>query len=101
MKKTIEEMRKSAIAGYTDYSGIELVEAGDGYALGRIKIEAHHLNPYGAVHGAVTFCLGDVMGGIACATLGTKPVTVNSNISYMRPIIGAKEITAKARVIKS
>ena len=100
MKRTIEDMRKSAITGYTDHSGIELLEMGDGYAYGRIRIAEHHLNPSGAVHGGVTFCLGDVMGGIACATLGAKPVTVDSNISYFRPLVGTKEITAKAQVIK-
>ena len=100
MKRTIEEMREAAIAGYTDYSGIELLDMGDGYAEGRVRIEDYHLNPYGAVHGGLIFCLGDVMGGIACSTLGAKPVTVNSNVSYFSPLIGTKEITARAQVVK-
>ena len=100
MKETIDEIRKTAIVGYTNYTGIELTQISEGFAQGRIVIEKHHLNPSGAVHGGVTFCLGDVIGGIACATMDALPVTLNSNISYMRPMLGIKELTAKAQVIK-
>ena len=98
--ETIEEIRKTALTGYTGYSGIELLEIGEGYALGRIVIEDHHLNPSGAVHGGVTFCLGDVIGGIACRTVDALPVTVSSAISFLRPMLGTKEITARAQIIK-
>ena len=96
----IEEISKFAIVGYSQHSDIELLDIGEGYAVGRIVIEKRHLNPSGAVHGGVTFCLADVIGGIACYTAGSLPVTVNSNVSYLRPMLGTKEITARAEVIK-
>ena len=101
MEISIEKIREEALTGYTDHTGIELLEVGEGFALGRIRIEKQHLNPSGAVHGGVTFCLGDVIGGIACVTLGAKPVTVNSNISYFRPLLGTREIKAEAQIVKN
>ena len=101
MEYTIEEIRETALQGYTKHSDIELIDAGDGYAVGRVSIQPHHLNPSGAVHGGITFCLGDVMGGIACYTLGVLPVTVSTSISYLRPMLGTREITARAEVIKT
>ena len=100
MKITVEKIREEALKGYTEYSGIELLEADDGYAIGRVLIKVHHLNPSGAVHGGITFCLGDVIGGIACVTVDALPVTVSTSITYMRPMLGVKEITTRADVIK-
>ena len=76
MKKDLETIRKEAIVGYSEYSDIELTDAGDGWAEGRVVIKPCHLNPSGAIHGGIIFCLADVIGGIACYTLDTLPVTV-------------------------
>ena len=97
---SIESLRQSSIMGFTEYSGIELTDAGEGYTEGLIRITEHHLNPLGTIHGGVTFCLADVMGGIALKTLNFTPTTVNSNISYIRPLIHDKVIYCRADVIK-
>lgn len=97
---TIEELQAISINGYTEYSGIVLDRIDEGYAEGHIDITEHHRNPYGAVHGGVTFCLGDVIGGIACRTMGALPVTVSSNISYYRPMLHDRVIYARAKVVK-
>ena len=101
MTELLETIRKEAMKGYTEYSGIELTEVGEGYAAGRVVIEPQHLNPSGAVHGGIIFCLGDVIGGIACRMTDSLPVTVSSTISYMRPMVGDKVIYAEAKVLKS
>ncbi|MBR3401103.1 MAG: PaaI family thioesterase [Parasporobacterium sp.] len=101
MTELLETIRKEAMKGYTEYSGIELTEVGEGYAAGRVVIKPQHLNPSGAVHGGIIFCLGDVIGGIACRMTDSLPVTVSSTISYMRPMLGDKMIYAEARVLKS
>ena len=101
MDKSLDRIRQESMRGYTEYSGIELMETGDGYAKGKVVIEDCHLNPSGAVHGGLIFCLGDVIGGIACRTLGALPVTVSSNISYMRSLRGDKVIYADAEVTRS
>lgn len=101
MVKSLEQLRKESILGFTEYSGIELTEAGEGYTFGKVQLLDHHHNPSGAVHGGLIFSLGDVMGGIACRTLGALPVTVSTSISYMRPMLGDRVIYARAKVVKS
>ena len=100
MAVTLEQIKKESILGYTAYSGIELLEAEDGHAFGKIRLLDHHRNPSGAVHGGVIFCLADVMGGTACRTVDALPVTVSSTISYMRPMLGGEEIYARAEIVK-
>ncbi|MCF0229491.1 MAG: PaaI family thioesterase [Parasporobacterium sp.] len=100
MDISFEELKASACTGYTSYSGIELTSAGDGTAEGKIKIGSEHLNPSGAVHGGVSFCLGDVLGGVAFRTMGGLPVTVSSNITYFRPLINTETVYGKAEVIR-
>ena len=101
MEKDLDTIRKEAIVGYSEHSGIELTDAGDGWAEGRVEIKSCHLNPSGAVHGGIIFCLGDVIGGIACYTLDTLPTTVSTNVVYMHPMLGDRMIYASAKVIKN
>ena len=75
MEVSLEQIREESINGYTEYSGIEIMETREGYAFGRVVLQDHHRNPSGAVHGGLTFCLGDVMGGTAVRTLGALPIT--------------------------
>ena len=100
MAISLEQIIQESILGYTEYSGIELLEAENGHAFGRIRLMDHHRNPSGAVHGGVIFCLADVMGGTACRTTDALPVTVSSTISYMRPMLGGEVIYARADVVK-
>lgn len=100
MNLDISVMNEIAINGYTEYSGIVLEKLAEGYAQGRIDITDHHRNPYGAVHGGVIFCLGDVIGGIACRTYGDLPVTLSSNATYFKPMLHDNVIYAQAHVVK-
>ena len=100
MAISLDQIKEESILGYTAYSGIELLEAEDGHAFGCIRLQDHHRNPSGAVHGGVIFCLADVMGGTACRTVDALPVTVTSTISYMRPMLGDQVIYARAQIVK-
>ncbi len=56
-------------------------------------------NPYGSVHGGLIFGLADTaMGSLALLT-GRKAVTVDSNISYLKPCKG-KMIKCVATPVK-
>ena len=101
MEVSLEQIREESINGYTEYSGIEIMETREGYAFGRVVLQDHHRNPSGAVHGGLTFCLGDVMGGTAVRTLGALPITVSTSISFMRPLLHDQVIYAEAEVIKT
>jgi acyl-CoA thioesterase len=43
------------------YLGIEVFEHADGKAMGRMVIQAHHLNSAGTLHGGAIFTLADVV----------------------------------------
>ena len=100
MTVSLETIQKESVLGFTEYSGIELLEVTEGYAYGCVQIQEHHKNPSGAIHGGLIFCLGDVIGGTACRSIGALPVTVSSSISYMRPILGDQVIYARANIVK-
>ena len=64
----------------------------------RLKITDSSLNPYGIVHGLI-FALGDTIMGLTCKNKGRKAVTLDANISFLKPGKG-KFLIATCKVIK-
>jgi acyl-CoA thioesterase len=71
---------------FAQYCGIELVEAENGHAEARLKIQSHHLNGVGTVHGGMIFSLADLAFAAACNSHGTVAVAINVNISYLKSV---------------
>ncbi len=69
---------------FAQYCGIELIEAENGYAEAQLKIQPHHLNGVGTVHGGMIFSLADLAFAAACNSHGTVAVAINVNISYLK-----------------
>lgn len=83
--------------------GMELLEAGDGRAVGEIDLqEKHTSNPgSGIAHGGVAYSLADTVGGVAIATLTeTVTPTVDMRIDYLQPAVGDR-IRAEATVVRT
>lgn len=81
--------------------GIEVLEAADGRARGRLEYDDDLLsNPYGEVlHGGVTYALADTLGGAAVMSLaGDVSPTVDMRIDYLAP--ATTDITCEAEVIR-
>ena len=76
-----------------DYKDEEFVEL-------KAEINENSMNPYGFAHGGLIFGLGDTAMGMLARTTGRKAVTLNANISYLKPIMGEYMI-AKATIIKN
>ncbi len=66
--------------------GIELLEAGKGYAKSRMQVEKHHLNGVGTVQGGALFTLADFTFAAACNSHGTVAVAINCSISYVKAV---------------
>lgn len=66
-------------------SGIALVELRPGYGKAQMKIEARHLNGFDIVHGGVIFTLADFAFAAAANSAGRVAVSVNGNISFLKP----------------
>lgn len=86
MEKSLEEIKavfkKDIFA--TKTTGIEILEAKEGYAKVCLKIDSRHKNALGAVMGAVYFTMADFAFAIASNGCAEQPVvTLNSQINYL------------------
>lgn len=83
---------------FAEFLGIELLEAGEGFARSRMQIGNEHLNGIGTVHGGAIFTLADFTFSVASNSHGNVTVAINADISFMN---AAKDgtLTAEAREI--
>ena len=79
--------------------GIELVSCTRDHAVGRIRLNEHHGNPLGDVHGGVLYTLADTICGIAACSRGCGGPTVSGFMDYLRPV-QCRELYCKAHVVK-
>lgn len=86
---------------FADLLGIEVLEAEDGTARGRLEMReelswnADEL----MAHGGVTFTLADTVGGAALVSLVDQPVpTIDMRIDYLD--VGSGDLEAEAEVIR-
>ena len=86
---------------FADKLGIEVTEATDGYAEGRVEAGPDLSWRQGKtmIHGGVTFALTDAVGGAALMSLVDKPVpTIDMRIDYLE--VGTGDLRAEAHVIR-
>ncbi|NLH16448.1 MAG: PaaI family thioesterase [Phycisphaerae bacterium] len=83
---------------FAQYCGIELIEAENGHAEARLKIQPHHLNGVGSVQGGMIFSLADLAFAAACNSYDTPAVAINVNIHYLRAV-SEGTLIAKAREV--
>lgn len=65
-------------------AGVELVEAGPGYAKARMRITPGHLNAGGVCQGGAIFTLADFAFGVACNAGGQLTFSINASVNYFR-----------------
>lgn len=71
--------------GFLKYNNIEIINLTENECQAKLTITKHALNPYGIVHGGLTFALGDTAMGVLCHAMGKNVVTLDSNINYLKP----------------
>ncbi|NLI92305.1 MAG: hotdog fold thioesterase [Peptococcaceae bacterium] len=81
MENILEAMKKDIFAKHI---GIEIIEAGEGKAVGRLKTSGDHLNGLGIVHGGVIFSLADTTFAAASNSREGIAVAANVSISYCK-----------------
>ena len=81
--------------------GMELVDAGLGYAVLHMTPTEAHMNFYGTLHGGVTFSLADAAFGFACNSYGERASAIGNYITYFRPGAAGEPLTATARRISA
>ncbi|PSQ19149.1 thioesterase [Halobacteriales archaeon QS_8_69_26] len=86
---------------FADLLGVEVTEAADGHAEGRIEMrdELSWHSERLMAHGGVTFTLADTVGGAALVSLADQPVpTIDMRIDYHE--VGSGDLRAEADVVK-
>ena len=87
--------------GFVEHIGIEWLELDPDGARARIKVEDHHLQPFGVVHGGVYAALGEaICSGATYEALRETdivPLGQSNNTTFLRPIADG-HVNALARV---
>lgn len=74
-----------ALAGrdtFTRDLGIEVIEAAQGRAVTRVRVEERHVNFNGVCHGGLTFTLADAAFGYACNSHGVMSAGIDIHMMY-------------------
>lgn len=85
---------------FSSENHIQVTKLDDNYAEGELTVVPSSLNPRNIVHGGVMFTLMDTVGGMAAITCGKNCVTLNSNVSFLRPGADTAKIRCVATPVK-
>jgi uncharacterized protein (TIGR00369 family) len=88
---------------FNERLGIELVEIGDGYAIGELELGIEHSsNPNRMIaHGGVAYSLADTIAGAAVVAANeTVTPTVDMRIDYLAPATGGT-LRAEAEIVRN
>ena len=102
--KSIEELREffSRDKYATETTGIEILEAEDGYAKVGLAVRGGHMNAGNRVMGAVYYTMADFAFAVASnPDAGDAPITLtlSSQINFLTAARG-KYLTAEARAVR-
>lgn len=105
-KKNTSEVRELSPVNeekktFGKYIGIEITQAADGHAKGRMKVEEFTHNAGGTVHGGALFTLADSVAGSAAFSLKSRVATLDAAVHFLRPGRKTDYIYGQANVIKS
>jgi acyl-CoA thioesterase len=77
--------------------GMELVEAGDGDAVVRMRVTDSMVNGHGMVHGGYVFMVADTAFACACNSHGPVAVAAGADITFLQPTRAGDVLEARAR----
>ncbi len=72
---------------FAKHSGIELLEAGEGRATVRMKIEPYHFNAAGTVHGGAIFTLADYAFAVASNSHGRIAMGISTSVNFVKAAV--------------
>ena len=69
---------------FARHAGIELLEAGPGWAKASMRIEPFHFNGAKTVHGGAIFTLADFAFAVASNSHGSLAMGINTSVSFVK-----------------
>jgi uncharacterized protein (TIGR00369 family) len=99
---TRELQERLQASGPAQHMGFELAEVSRGRVALRLRVERHHKQVHGVVHGGVLATLADTAGGLASWTTAAGPrvATIEMKINFLEAVEGGT-VVADARVIRA
>lgn len=98
---SLDALNASSANTAVAHLGIEFLEIGDDYLVGRVPVDSRTVQPFGLLHGGVSVVLAETLGSIganwACP-VGHTAVGLDINANHLR---GVKSgwVTGTARVV--
>jgi acyl-CoA thioesterase len=84
---SLEQLKKYfSKDAFAEFCGIEIIEAGPGYAKTRLNVDKQHLNGLNMAHGGILFTLADMAFAAAAHTRGRSAVAINTTISFIKAV---------------
>lgn len=82
---------------FSQWLGIEVLEARSGYSKLKMLVRGEMLNAFGIAHGGITFAFADSAFAFACNSLGKITVALDVSISFPHPVRAGDIIYAEAQ----
>jgi len=73
---------------YAALTGVEIIEAKEGYCKAQLKITKKHLNAVNVVQGGAIFTLADFAFAVASNSRGQLALAINVNITFLKGVSG-------------
>lgn len=100
--RRMEELRARVRGSeFHQWAGLDLTEVGDGRCSLHLRLEPHHFNPQGIVHGGMIATLADTAIGLAVRSMlppGLTHRTAQLNVHYLTKGEGAR-LTGNGRAL--
>lgn len=81
---------------FSQWLGIEVQEVKEGYSKLSMTIRDEMLNGFSIAHGGITYSLADSALAFAANSRGIQSVSIETQISHLKPSISGELITAEA-----
>ena len=98
---SVELLTANTRRGADEHLGIEFVEVGDDYILGRVPVDERTRQPYGLLHGGVSVVLAETLGSCGAAFScppGYRAVGLDINANHLRGV-SSGWVTGTARSV--
>jgi len=98
---SVEILTQSTVNTADSHLGIEFVEVGDDYIVGRVPVDARTRQPYGLLHGGISVVLAETLGSCGAA-FSTPPdhraVGLDINANHLKGVTSGW-VTGTARPV--
>ena len=86
---SIEILTQASLHTASSHLGIEFVEVGENYIVGRVPVDTRTHQPFGLLHGGVSVVLAETLGSCGAAyssPVGHQAVGLDINANHLRGV---------------